>query len=85
MANRIVKIADLSVEELSTLESEDIEFKSLSRELNEQLAAYASERFHISCPDCDHGSDVPQEYLGRRVRCPKCENQFIADWGELAE
>lgn len=85
MANRIVQIADLSVEQLTTLEPEDIEFRSLTSEQREGLADYSSRRFHITCPECQHGNGVNHEFLGRRVRCPKCKREFAAEWGDVAE
>jgi len=83
MANRIAEIADLSVEQLSLLEPEDIEFKGVPAEVFDQLASEQSLRFRMSCPQCQHGKDVPLSYLSRRVRCPKCRHKFSADWGEV--
>jgi len=83
MANRIAEIADLSVEQLSMLEPEDIEFKGVPAEVFDQLASEQSLRFHLGCPQCQHGKDVPLSYLSRRVRCPKCRHNFSADWGEI--
>ena len=85
MANRIVQIADLSVEQLTTLESEDVEFKGLPDDQVGQLADYGSRKFRITCPECQHGNKAPHEFLGRRVRCPKCKKEFDADWGEVVE
>lgn len=84
MANRIAEIPDLTVEQLTTLEPEDIEFKKVPAEVFEGLAEDKSLRFHIDCPKCDHGKDVPPNFLGQRVRCPKCEHDFSADWGSKA-
>ena len=81
MANRIAEIPDLTVEQLTTLEPEDIEFKKIPAEVFDGLAEDKSLRFHIDCPKCDHGKDVPPNFLGQRVRCPKCEHDFSADWG----
>lgn len=85
MANRIADIADLSVEQLTTLEPEDIEFKKVPPEVFDKLSADDSQRFHIACPNCEHGKDVPHKFLGQSVRCPKCEHDFSADWGSLAK
>ena len=83
MANRIVQIADLSVDQLTTLEPDDIEFRSLNGELKAKLADSEREKFQITCPECEHGNAVPHEFLGRNVRCPKCKKEFAADWGEV--
>lgn len=85
MANRIADIADLSVEQLTTLEPEDIEFKKVPSEVFDKLSADHSLRFHIACPNCEHGKDVPHKFLGQSVRCPKCGHDFSADWGSLAK
>lgn len=85
MANRIADIADLSVEQLTTLEPEDIEFKKVPSEVFDKLSSDDSLRFHIACPNCEHGKDVPHKFLGQSVRCPKCEHDFSADWGSLAK
>ena len=83
MANRIAEIADLSVEQLSLLEPEDIEFQGVPAEVFDQLASEQSLRFQMSCPQCQHGKDMPLKFLGRSVRCPKCRHKFSADWGEV--
>ena len=83
MANRIVGIADLSVEQLSTLEPEDVEFVTLPSEVFQRLDNHDALRFHLSCPQCAHGKDVPISYLSKGVRCPKCKHGFSADWGEI--
>ncbi|MBA4104719.1 MAG: AAA family ATPase [Pirellula sp.] len=83
-SNRIAEIADLSIEQLSTLLPEDVEFEDTPPEA---LAPLADEnlRFRIECPKCDHDKDVPQKFLGEKVRCPKCNEEFSAAWGEIAD
>ncbi len=83
MANRIAEIADLSIEQLSMLEPQDIEFKSVPLEVFVEVVDQSSLRFHIECPVCKHGKDVPTPFLGQKVRCPKCEHVFSAAWGTL--
>ena len=85
MANRIAEIPDLSVEQLTTIEAEDIEFKKVPDDIFEQLSEDSSLRFHLDCPECKHGKDVPYKFLGQSLRCPKCSQDFTADWGELVE
>ncbi len=85
MANRIADIADLSIEQLSTLEPEDIEFKKVPNEIFDILATDESVRFHIECPECDFSKDVPATFLGESLRCPKCEHDFKAEWGSLVK
>lgn len=83
MANRIVGIAELSVGQLSTLEAEDVEFAGAPPEAFAGLSEAETLRFLIRCAHCGHGKDAPQAFLGRAVRCPKCEQDFTAEWGEL--
>lgn len=83
MANRIAEIPELSIEQLTMLEPADIEFRKVPAQKFEQLVSSDLLRFHICCPACELGKDVPQKYLGRRVRCPKCEHQFNANWGTV--
>ncbi len=85
MANRIAEIADLSVEQLTTLEPEDIEFKKVPGEVFDDLASDDTLRFHIECPECDFVKDVPPNFLGQSVRCPKCDHDFKAEWGSLVK
>ena len=81
-ANRIATMSELTVEQLTTLEAEDVEFKQCPPEVFDQLDD-ETVRFHLSCPDCSHGKDVPQKFLGQAVRCPKCDHDFVAEWGGL--
>ena len=83
MANRIAGIAELSVEQLTTIEAEDVELKQVPEKAFDQLSDDKAPRFRISCPQCEHGKDVPYAFLGQRVRCPKCEADFEAAWGSL--
>lgn len=32
----------------------------------------------ISCPSCQRKVQVPQQYLGKIVRCPECKHEFVA-------
>jgi hypothetical protein len=82
-ANRIAGLTELSHEQLSTLEPDDVELKDCPSHV---LAGLADDqlRFHIECPHCQHGKDVSPKYLGQAVKCPKCRGEFIAEWGEPA-
>jgi len=83
MANRIAEIPELSIEQLTILEPEDIEFKKVPEKVFDDMASDESLRFHIACPECDFGKDVPKDFLGKSVRCPKCKYDFTTDWGAL--
>jgi AAA+ superfamily predicted ATPase len=79
-ANRIAEMADLTVQQLSTLEPVDVFFEDCPPEALAVLDD-GKLRFHIECASCKHGKDVPQKYLGQAVKCPKCKKEFLADWG----
>jgi SpoVK/Ycf46/Vps4 family AAA+-type ATPase len=83
MANRIGEIAELSVEQLTLLEPQDVEFKDVPLDVFLEVTEESTLRFLIECPACKHGKDVPTKYLGQQVRCPKCEHNFAATWGTL--
>lgn len=83
MANRIAGIAELSVEQLTLLEPQDIEFKNIPAEVFAEISDDGPLRFKIECPSCKHGKDAPAKFLGQKVRCPKCEHDFDAAWGSL--
>jgi hypothetical protein len=33
----------------------------------------------INCPSCKNPVRVPEELLGRRVQCPRCQSKFVAE------
>lgn len=33
----------------------------------------------VACPECNLESEVPATYLGKRLKCPKCKESFIAE------
>ena len=82
MANRLADDADITQQELMTLEGEDIEFEKVPAAAFELLDE-SKVRLKIACPECEHSKQAPTEFLGKKVRCPKCETLFAADWGEL--
>jgi hypothetical protein len=89
MANRIVSMSDLTVEQLTTLKVEDIHFKKPPADLfgpwMQQPPALNALRFHLECNECNYSKDVPLKFLGQQVQCPRCKQQFLADWGEMLE
>ena len=82
-ANRIAGVSKLSMNELTTLEPADVQFTDCPDDAFAKLADEAT-RFHICCAHCNHGKDVPQKFLGRTVRCPKCKKEFAANWGAFS-
>jgi hypothetical protein len=82
MANRIADIRELSAEQLMLLESDDIEFSGLPAGLNLDPKNVDVSRFQVICPNCSHASKARGAFLGKKVRCPKCDHDFVADWGD---
>ena len=81
-ANRIAGIAELSVEQLSALDPDDLAFKDCPAD---ELAPSSNGEaaFRIVCCLCQHEKDVPESFLGQKLKCPKCQTEFAAEWGEL--
>jgi tellurite resistance protein len=81
LANRIAGIAPLTKEILTTLQSEDIFFEDIPDSYWATLND-GGVQFNIRCAGCDEATQVPAEFLGRRVRCKRCKAKFVAEWGE---
>jgi SpoVK/Ycf46/Vps4 family AAA+-type ATPase len=87
MANRIAELPHLDQEQLMRLDEADIEFRELPSEWHTTLAATLSTgepQFRLVCPGCQHSKEAPGKFLGQKVRCPKCKQDFLAEWGEVA-
>jgi transposase-like protein len=72
---------------LMRLDEADIEFRELPSEWHATLAATLSTgepQFRLVCPGCQHSKEAPGKFLGQKVRCPKCKQDFLAEWGEVA-
>jgi uncharacterized tellurite resistance protein B-like protein len=82
MANRIAGLPKLSPEQLMLLEEADIDFPDLAPDW---LTAYNNHepKFRIACPGCAHSNVAPGSFLGKKVRCTKCQHEFRAEWGEV--
>lgn len=75
LADRIASMPQVSKEQLITFEADDIG----------PAEAESADRVRITCPGCHHHSAAPPRVLGARLGCPKCEERFVAEWGELIE
>ena len=80
LANRIASITQLTKDLLTTFELDDIDMKSVPDSMFEETGDQV--RFKVACPDCDNSSNIPADYLGRRLKCNKCDHRFVAAWGE---
>lgn len=81
LANRIAGIAPVTRELLTLLSSEDFEFPDVPDAVWQRLQD-DSARYHVGCSQCQAASAVPADYLGRPVKCSRCEHRFVAAWGE---
>ncbi len=82
MANRIADLREISGDQLMLLEKDDIEFTGLPAGLKLDASDDGPTKFLVVCPKCSHASKAHGSFLGKKVRCPKCHADFVADWGE---
>lgn len=80
LANRIAGVAPLTKELLTTIRPEDLQIDELPADFWQPLDA-GQVQFEIVCEGCGDSTEVPSKYLGRKVRCKKCETRFVAAWG----
>lgn len=84
LANRIAGVKALSKELLTALQPEDIALVDVPPEVWKE-ADPASLRFQVTCDGCGDVSSAPAEFLGRRVKCNRCQHKFVVAWGEPVE
>jgi Holliday junction resolvasome RuvABC ATP-dependent DNA helicase subunit len=85
MANRIADVAELTHEQLMRLEADDVQFDNAPADALSLAADDANCRFRVPCPGCGHECKSRGSFLGRKVRCRKCQHEFLAEWGEVAD
>ncbi len=81
LANRIASVSDISEGLLTTIEPEDVQFERVPAEVWQQDVAALQLTAH--CEGCGDVTVAPARFLGRRVRCRRCDHRFVLDWGEL--
>ncbi len=81
LANRIAGIAPLTHELLTVLEPADIEMTDVPTSVWD-AAGNEPRKASIRCPGCDAESKLAMEHLGRKAKCKKCGESFVASWGE---
>ena len=82
MANRVADIRQLSAEQLMRFEASDIEIDGLPAGTALDPSDDGPWRFQVTCPKCGHASKSRGSFLGKKVRCPKCQADFVDEWGE---
>jgi hypothetical protein len=82
LANRITGVLPLTRALLTTLETEDIVMEGVPDTVWAGLK-HEGGTVRLECPGCHHASRFPQQLLGRKVHCRRCQTSFEADWGEI--
>ncbi len=82
MANRIADVRELSTDALMELNETDIEFVDLPVMSSIDTTDEGPWRFIIACPGCSYSTRSRGSYLGKKIRCPSCQHDFTAEWGE---
>ncbi|WP_425614611.1 AAA family ATPase [Anatilimnocola sp. NA78] len=84
LANRVASIAPLTKELLTTFEADDIAVSGVP-ESAVKINAEDPPKLRIACPHCGATVKTFANWLGKMVRCPKCDGRFVGEWGELSE
>ncbi|QDU88358.1 Stage V sporulation protein K [Pirellulimonas nuda] len=82
MANRLATQVEIDQQELVTLQGPDIEFEDVPSAAFESIDEGLL-RFRLECAGCGHTKVVSTKLLGEKVKCPKCDQSFTVEWGEL--
>ena len=84
LANRVVQVEELCADLLTRFEPEDIVFSDVPvNVIHEEILL--SQKFRISCPSCETTTAAPAKYVGRKIKCKKCEGSFRIDWPHFEE
>jgi adenylate kinase family enzyme len=83
LANRIAEVTPLTRALLTEFQPQDLHFPSLPPETWARFATTTAQ-FHIHCPKCRRQCTLTAALLGRRARCPACQEQFAVPWAEPA-
>lgn len=84
LADRIVKIPNLSEELLTSLSAEDISFPGISNTELSNLVDQADPP-RIQCTACRMSIRISPAALGNRVQCPKCGQVQCHQWATLSK
>ncbi len=84
LANRVIESPEFSKRLLSHFVFEDIDLPSVPAELLSD--SYLERvRFETTCDHCPAQPKAPATFLGRRVKCNRCEKPFRIEWGNPIE
>lgn len=79
LSNRIAGMMPITKKLLTHLEADDIALPVP----DDTLANTETLRFKIACTGCEKKAVAQSKTLGKRVRCRKCGQAFLVDWGEV--
>ncbi|MGE3776422.1 MAG: AAA family ATPase [Pirellulaceae bacterium] len=82
LANRIADIRQLTRTLLTTFQPEDIQLPGVPP--SAWPGDLSTLRFRVLCDGCRDATVVPTDFLGKRVKCRRCEHRFVVGWGEPA-
>ncbi len=78
LANRVANINPVTRQLLTELRVDDLPFAEVPESV--WRAPLASAPYRIDCPNCERRCSLPPSLLGSRVRCRRCQHQFLIDW-----
>lgn len=84
LANRVADKVPVTRELLTVLTTEDIYIDKVPSEIWRKLNEKET-RFAVTCSACEKTVHLRVDHLGKRVRCPHCQERFTADWGAPLE
>ena len=79
LSNRIAGMMPITKKLLTHLDAEDIALPVP----DEALVDSEKLRFKITCTGCEKMAVAQSKTLGKRVRCRKCGEAFLVDWGHV--
>jgi len=82
MADRVADVPTLTEALMTTLAAPDITVPGVPADQIESMLA-EPHVLRATCPHCQRQSRVREAALGKRVRCPGCQETFGVDWADV--
>lgn len=76
---RLATMHEITKQALATLERIDIPFGMIS-DFDGNLLDFSQSRWRAVCPGCQEQIKARLEFIGRQVRCKKCDRSFEFPW-----
>ena len=84
LSNRIVDKAPLTHELLTQFHPEDLLFDNVTKEVWQRFPPHTT-RLQTCCSGCERVMTLKAQYLGRSMKCPRCDAVFPVKWGDLVK